>query len=147
MVAAYIQILKQNQRKKKVESNLCSCPVLKTGRIRLDVPAQEAPAKIDPALELEVLLYQITSSQKLQYSNTVSDLVKTGEKVKKSLDQIMAVCGLPVMEIVETCFETCPQDEKMMGAPNGQDPAFVVIEEVASALVRQAEQFRKQEQA
>ena len=71
------------------------------------MPAKEAPTKTDPALELGACLYQITSSQKLQYGNTVSDLVKTGEKVKKSLDQIMTVCGLPVMEIVETCFETC----------------------------------------
>lgn len=121
-------------------------PVPKTGdRIRLNAPAQEAPAKIDPAIDLGVLLYQITSCKRLQYENTDSALMKAGEEARKSLDKILSVCGLPVMEIVETCFETCPPDKRTVGGEDGQDPAFVVIEEVAPALNCLAKKFKEKE--
>jgi hypothetical protein len=115
-------------------------PVMNTGRIRLNAPAQEAPAKIDPAIELGILLYQITSSTKMQYNN-VAELKVAGEEAARSLNKVLGICGLPVMEIVETCFEPCPSDDRISG---GQDAAFVVIEEVAAALMHQAKQFKEQ---
>jgi hypothetical protein len=52
-----------------------------------------------------------------------------------------------VKEIVETCFETCPQDERTAGGEDAQDAAFVVIEEVASALSCLAKNLREHEKA
>ena len=101
------------------------------------------PPKIDPVLELGVLLYQITSSKKLQYNNTVSGLVEAGKQARKSLDKILDFCGLAVKEIVQTCFETCPPDMRIIGGVGGQHQSFVVIEEVASALSYHAKEFMK----
>ncbi|KFY14443.1 hypothetical protein V492_02615 [Pseudogymnoascus sp. VKM F-4246] len=114
-------------------------PVVNTGKIRLNAPAQEVSAKIDPAIELGVLLYQIMGSTKIQYSN-VSELIVAGEEAASSLDKVSRLCGLPVMEIVETCFQACPPDERIS---KGQDAAFVVIEEVAAALVHLAKEFKE----
>ncbi|KFX89373.1 hypothetical protein V490_07058 [Pseudogymnoascus sp. VKM F-3557] len=120
-------------------------PVKSSGRIRLNAPAQQASAKIDPAIELGVLLYQITGSTKVPYNN-VAELKEVGLEAAKtrSMDKVTGVCGLPVMEIVETCFRECPDDDRVSG---GQDAAFVVIEEVAAALVYLANELRRKSDA
>ncbi|KFY38571.1 hypothetical protein V494_04315 [Pseudogymnoascus sp. VKM F-4513 (FW-928)] len=113
-------------------------PVVNTGKIRLNAPAQEVSAKINSAIELGVLLYQIMGSTKKQYSN-VSEFIVAGQEAASLLDKVSRLCGLPVMEIVETCFQACPPDERIS---KGQDTAFVVIEEVAAALVHLAKEFK-----
>lgn len=114
-------------------------PVVNTGKIRLNAPSQEASTKIDPAIELGVLLYQIAGSTKMQYSNA-TELKAASEEAAGSLNKVLGLCGLPVMEIIETCFKPCLADDRIS---RGQDAAFVIIEEVAAALIYQAEELKK----
>lgn len=116
-------------------------PVQKSGRVSLNAPAPLDSSKIDPALELGVLLYQITSCSKIPYGNTIPELKRAGEEAKSSLNKILDVSGVLVKEIVETCFESCPENHISSGEE--QDPSFVVIEEVASALRHHVNLLRK----
>lgn len=110
-------------------------PAQSASRISLNAPPKDISTRIDPAKELGVLLYQITSGKKIDYPRTVAGLEDAIKKARKSLDDILGVCGLVVKEIVEVCFGSCPPQQWTSGGQGMQEGSFVIIEEVTAALL------------
>jgi hypothetical protein len=104
-------------------------------RARLSSRSQVLSDKIDPAVELGVLLYQITSGKRLEYALTASGLKNSETAAMASIEDVEEMCATYVKEIVQACFLKTPPPKRE--EPN--DPAFCIIEEVAAALIAQAE--------
>jgi hypothetical protein len=87
---------------------------------------------INVAVELGVLIYQITASKTLAYEMTVAGLQGAQEDAEAALMDVEMYCGLYMREIVETCFQGRQSDIKQQRQ---------IVEEVASALSYYASQL------
>ncbi|KAH9895345.1 hypothetical protein F4778DRAFT_783701 [Xylariomycetidae sp. FL2044] len=94
--------------------------------------------KIDRALELGILLYQITSGQALTYDPSAAGLAQIRDEAVKSLNKVLDTCGMFVKNIVELCLcqDRPPRRDQ-------RDPASVIVEEAAYALQWQMKQLRQ----
>jgi hypothetical protein len=80
--------------------------------------------KIDPAIELGVMIYQVTSCHELEYEFTASGLKSAKWTANSNLKDVEDNCGGYMRDVIETCF----LDRR------GEFKEQKIIEEVASAL-------------
>lgn len=97
--------------------------------------------KVDPAIDLGLLLYQITSGTPLDYETTSESLKHAKRLVQSPLKEISRRSGPITGEIVKACFLEVPYTR------TSRDPSWMIIEEVASALDRHVNRFQKQLQS
>ena len=116
-------------------------PVPAEGGESLKSQEQVEQSKVNPARELGLLLYQITSGHRFAYEDTPDGLEQASKSVSTPdfLDRVRERCGLPVKNIVDACFCHLPPK------PGQRDSALLVVEEVAYALQRLVSRYRTQQ--
>jgi hypothetical protein len=99
--------------------------------------------KVNLAQELGILLYQITCRDRIAYEDTPAGLGQASKSVStlEFLDRVRDLCGLSAKNIVKACFCHLPRKAGQ------REPASLIVEEVAYALQRLANEYRKQEDA
>ncbi|KAG9495542.1 hypothetical protein J7337_013791 [Fusarium musae] len=95
--------------------------------------AQYQEKKISPAVELGVLLYQVTAAESLTYNPTAEGLQIARQTAQDGLSKVEQLCGLFMRDVVAAC---------LMDLGNRWEDRDVV-EEVASALIYRAAGLRK----
>ncbi|KAF4470987.1 hypothetical protein FALBO_2098 [Fusarium albosuccineum] len=95
--------------------------------------AQYREEKISAAVELGILLYQISAGKALEYDTTAESLQRARQKAREGLPNVEQFCGEYMREIVEICL--------MEAGNNFEDKD--IVEEVASALSYHATRLKK----